>query len=315
MKPQKCFTNPLAKPILDDKMPTIQPTNKPIMTLRTHRADALLLLVAGIWGTTFVAQRAGMDHIGPYAFNAARFSLGALLLLPLAAMRPRIAPFFHALKAGAALGVILFGAASFQQMGIVYTTAGKTGFITGLYVIIVPFLGYFAGLHIARRVWTGALLATAGLYLLSIRETWAFAPGDFLVFVGAFLWAAHILAIGRVAAKHDVFHLAAIQFAICGLCSLIAMPFVETVALADFRRAAFPIAYSGLFSIGLGFTLQIRAQRHAPETHAAIILSLESVFAALAGWLVLSESLTLHELIGCVLMFAGMIIAQLFSQK
>lgn len=296
-------------------MPTIQPTNKPIMTRRTYKADALLLLIAGIWGTTFVAQRMGMDHIGPYAFNAARFSLGALLLFPLAAMRPRIAPVCHTLKAGASLGIILFGAASFQQMGIVYTTAGKAGFITGLYVIIVPFLGYFTNLHIDRYVWTGALLATAGLYCLSIRETWAFAPGDFLVFVGAFLWAAHLLVIGRVAAKHDVFHLAAIQFASCGLCSLIAVPFVETLALADLQRAALPIAYTALFPIALGFTLQIYAQRHAPETHAAIILSLESVFAVLAGWFILNESLTPRERIGCVLMFAGMIVAQLFSHK
>lgn len=296
-------------------MPTIQPTNKPIMTRRTYKADALLLLIAGIWGTTFVAQRMGMDHIGPYAFNAARFSLGALLLLPLAAMRPRIAPICHTLKAGASLGIILFGAASFQQMGIVYTTAGKAGFITGLYVIIVPFLGYFTNLHIDRYVWAGALLATAGLYCLSIRETWAFAPGDFLVFVGAFLWAAHLLVIGRVAAKHDVFHLAAIQFASCGLCSFIAVPFVETLALADLQRAALPIAYTALFPIALGFTLQIYAQRHAPETHAAIILSLESVFAVLAGWLILNESLTHRERIGCVLMFAGMIVAQLFSHK
>ena len=285
------------------------------MTRRTYKADALLLLIAGIWGTTFVAQRMGMDHIGPYAFNAARFSLGALLLFPLAAMRPRIAPVCHTLKAGASLGIILFGAASFQQMGIVYTTAGKAGFITGLYVIIVPFLGYFTNLHIDRYVWTGALLATAGLYCLSIRETWAFAPGDFLVFVGAFLWAAHLLVIGRVAAKHDVFHLAAIQFASCGLCSLIAVPFVETLALADLQRAALPIAYTALFPIALGFTLQIYAQRHAPETHAAIILSLESVFAVLAGWFILNESLTPRERIGCVLMFAGMIVAQLFSHK
>ena len=290
------------------------------MTHRTYKADALLLLTAGIWGTTFVAQRAGMDHLSPYAFNAARFLLGAMLLVPLAYKRSRIAPFCHTLKTGALLGVILFGASSFQQTGIVYTTAGKTGFITGLYVIIVPLLGFFVGLPIDRRVWIVAPLASIGLYLLSVRETWNFAPGDFLVFVSAFLWAAHILAVGRVATKHDAFHLAVMQFAVCGLCSLIAVPFVEavyncdsssTLALADFQRAAFPIAYSGLFSIGIGFTLQIFAQRHAPETHAAIILSLESVFAVLAGWLILNESLTPRELIGCVLMFAGMIVVQL----
>jgi drug/metabolite transporter (DMT)-like permease len=197
-------------------------------------------------------------------------------------------------------------------MGIVYTTAGKTGFITGLYVIIVPFLGLFTGLHIARSVWVGATLATAGLYLLSVQESLTFAPGDFLVFIGAFLWAIHILVIGRVASKHDVLQLSTIQFAVCGFASLITTSFVETTTIAGLQQATSPIVYSGIFSIGLAFTLQIYAQRHAPETHAAIIFSLESVFAVLAGWLLLNESLTYRELIGCVFMLAGMLVAQLF---
>jgi drug/metabolite transporter (DMT)-like permease len=198
-------------------------------------------------------------------------------------------------------------------MGIVYTTAGKTGFITGLYVIIVPFLGLFRGLHISRTVWVGAILATIGLYLLSVRESLTFAPGDFLVFIGAFLWAIHILVIGRVASRHDIFQLAAIQFAICGFASLITTPFVETTTIAGLQQAALPIMYSGIFSIGIAFTLQIYAQRHSPETHAAIIFSLESVFAVLAGWFLLNEPLTQRELIGCLFMLAGMLVAQLFT--
>ena len=283
------------------------------MNQRTYKADALLLLAAFIWGTTFVAQRTGMEHTGPFAFNASRFLLGAILLLPVALKRPGIAPLAQTFKTGTILGIILFLGASLQQMGIVYTTAGKTGFITGLYVIIVPFLGLFIGLHISRNVWIGALLATAGLYLLSVQETLTFAPGDLLVFIGAFLWAAHILVIGRVASHHDVFQLASIQFAVCGLGSLVTAPFVETVTLIGLQHATVPILYSGVLSIGLAFTLQIYAQRHAPETHAAIIFSSESVFAVLAGWLILNESLTQSELIGCLFMLAGMLVAQLFS--
>ena len=282
---------------------------------RAYKADALLLLAAFIWGTTFVAQRTGMDYMEPFAFNAARFLLGATLLLPFALKRPPIAPLLQTLKTGIILGTILFVGASLQQMGIVYTTAGKTGFITGLYVIIVPFLGLFTGLHITRSVWLGAVLATTGLYLLSVQESLTFAPGDFLVFIGAFLWAAHILVIGRVATKHDVFQLASTQFAVCGLLSLIVTPFLETVSITGLQHAAIPIIYSGTCSIALGFTLQIYAQRHAPETHAAIIFSLESVFAVLAGWLVLNESLTSREFMGCFFMLAGMLVAQLLPPK
>jgi len=285
------------------------------MTARTYKADALLLLAAFIWGTTFVAQRTGMEHVAPFAFNAARFLLGALLLLPFTLRRSLHASFYQTCQTGIFLGLILFAGATLQQMGLVYTTAGKAGFITGLYVIIVPFLGLALGLGLSKPALFGALLATLGLYFLSVQHTLSLAFGDLLVFVGAFFWAAHILFVGRIASHHEAFHLATIQFFTCALCSLIAIPFTETVSFVGLQNAAFPIIYSGVFSIAIGFTLQIHAQKHAPETHAAIIFSLEAVFAALAGWVVLQETLTARELWGCGLMLLGMLVAQFDTKK
>jgi drug/metabolite transporter (DMT)-like permease len=283
------------------------------VTKQTYKADALLLISAVIWGTTFVAQRNGMDHVEPFTFNAARFLLGAMILLPLALKRPLQNTFSKTCQIGVFLGFILFIGAALQQIGIVYTTAGKAGFITGLYVIIVPFMGLFLSLHVSRNAWIGAILATVGLYFLSIRGDLTFSQGDLFVFVGAFFWALHILVIGRVAQHHNAFHLAIIQFAICALCSIIAALFTETIALPNLQGAFFPIAYSGIFSAAIAFTLQIHAQKNTPETHAAIIFSLEAVFAALAGWAFLNEVLNLREFFGCGLMLAGMLAAQIKS--
>jgi drug/metabolite transporter (DMT)-like permease len=285
------------------------------MVKQTYKADAMLLLAAFIWGSTFVAQRTGMDHVEPFIFNAARFLLGALILLPIALMRPLQKPLFQTCQTGVILGLILFAGAALQQIGIVYTTAGKAGFITGLYVIIVPFMGLFLSLHIGRNAWLGAMLATVGLYFLSIRGDLTFATGDLLVFIGAFFWAIHILVIGRVASLHNVFHLATIQFTICAFFSLIAAFFTETISLPNLQDAFLPIAYSGIFSAAIAFTLQIHAQKNTPETHAAIIFSLEAVFAALAGWAFLDEMLTLREFFGCGLMLTGMLSAQIKPAK
>ena len=281
------------------------------MTKQALKADALLLLAAFIWGTTFVAQRTGMDHVEPFIFNAARFFLGAIILLPIALKRPLQNSFYQTCQTGAILGVILFIGAALQQIGIVYTTAGKAGFITGLYVIIVPFMGLFLSLHIGRNAWIGALLATVGLYFLSVQDDFTLAPGDLPVFIGAFVWAVHILVIGRVAQRNDAFHLACIQFAICAILSLIAATFTETISFSHIQSAFPSIAYSGIFSAAIAFTIQIHAQKHTPETHAAIIFSLEAVFAALAGWFFLNEQLTSRELFGCGLMLSGMLVAQI----
>lgn len=285
------------------------------MNTRTVQADALLLLAAFIWGTTFVAQRTGMDHVAPFAFNASRFLLGAVLLLPIALKRPLQKTRKETGKAGIILGLILFAGAALQQMGIVYTTAGKAGFITGLYVIIVPFLGLFLGLHLSKNALLGALLATIGLYFLSIQDTLSFVLGDALVFIGAFFWAGHILFVGRIAHHHNAFHIATIQFFTCGLCSLLVVPFTESITLQALQGAFPAIAYSGILSVAFAFTLQIHAQKHAPETHAAILFSLEAVFAALSGWALLNETLTTREILGCGLMLLGMLVAQWQTKK
>ena len=286
-----------------------------MMDRRVYTADALLLLTAFIWGTAFVVQRAGMEHVGPFTFTGIRFALASIALLPIALRRPRQSPRPNLLKGGVLAGAILFCGASLQQIGLIYTTAGKAGFITGLYVIIVPFLGLFAGLHISRNAWSGAILATLGLYLLSIHETLSLSPGDLLVFIGAFFWAFHILLVGRIAPRHDAYQLATTQFVTCAILGLITAILTESITLPQLESAAFHILYGGLISVGIGYTLQVRAQRSAPETHVAIILSFEAAFAVLAGWAFLNEILGARELTGCALMLSGMLIAQFRNHR
>ena len=282
------------------------------MVKTAYRADALLLLAAFIWGTAFVAQRLGMQHMGPLGFNGVRFALGALILLPFALKHTQQKASRTGLIAGAGLaGLILFLGASLQQAGLVYTTAGKAGFITGLYVIIVPFLGLFVNQRATGRAWVGAGLATAGLYLLSVHETFSIAYGDLLVLLAAGFWAAHILVLGRFSPRLNPFRLACGQFTVCALLSLLAALFTEPLSWASIQGAGIPILYGGILSVGIGYTLQVAAQQQAPSAHAAIILSLEAVFAALAGWAVLSEILHPRELLGCGLMLVGMLVAQL----
>ncbi len=295
------------------------------MERQVLKADWLLLLTALIWGTAFVAQRAGMEHVGPFTFNGVRFALGALVLLPLALRsKPLVpsgnegpalqgAPRGASIWGGGLAGVVLFVAAALQQVGLVYTTAGKAGFITGLYVIIVPLMGLFWGFRPGWGGWLGACLAVAGLYLLSVTEDFTLARGDFLELLGAFFWAAHVLILGWLSPRVRRIRLACTQFAVCALLSLIAASAVETIAWSGIRAAAVPILYGGLLSVGVAYTLQVVAQRHAPPVHAAVILSLEAVFAALAGWLILGEVLGLRGIVGCGLMLSGMLAAQLRS--
>jgi drug/metabolite transporter (DMT)-like permease len=281
------------------------------------------MFAAVIWGSAFVAQRVGMSYVGPLTFNGVRFALGALVLLPLTWRRgPKpevegsILPAmitWPVLWGGGLAGLVLFSGASLQQVGLVYTTAGKAGFITGLYVIIVPLMGLFLGHRPGWGGWLGACLATLGLYFLSVTEALTFAPGDLLELCGAFFWAAHVLILSRLSPRMDRIKLAFAQYAVCALLSLIVARFTETVTVDDLRGAAIPILYGGILSVGVAYTLQVVAQRDAPPSHAAIILSLEAVFAALAGWLVLDEMLSLRGLIGCTLMFAGMLTALLRS--
>jgi drug/metabolite transporter (DMT)-like permease len=293
-----------------------------MLTLKAFKAEALLLLAALIWGFAFVAQRIGMDHVGPFTYNGVRFLLGALSLTPLLWLgrrsRPLIRPGGERLTwVGSLLaGLILFAGASLQQVGIVHTTAGKAGFITGLYVVVVPLLGLLWGHRTPWGTWIGALLAVAGLYLLTMNDRLTLTEGDGLVLIGAFFWAGHVLVIGWLAGRHiEPVLLACLQFIICGVLSLAVAVASEPITLNGLQGAAWPILYGGLLSVGVAYTLQVVAQRDAPPAHAAIILSLETVFAALGGWLLLNETLAGQGLMGCGLMFAGMLLSQLVLGK
>lgn len=284
------------------------------------KANLLLLLVAAIWGLAFVAQRVGMDHLGPFGFNAARFLLGALSLLPLTLLfraRPHQAELGPLLRGGLAAGSLLFCGASLQQAGLLYTTAGNAGFITGLYIVLVPLAARMLGQPVNRSIWAGASLALVGLYFLSINEAMIINRGDLLELAGAAFWAAHVLIIGRLAPHLDGLRLSIIQFLVCALlCLAVALIYEQdSFTPANLIAAWQPIAYAGLLSVGVAYTLQVYAQKHSPAAHAAIIMSLEAVFAALGGWLLLSEALTTRAMAGCALMLAGMLLAQLPSRR
>ncbi|MDX2495678.1 MAG: DMT family transporter [Desulfuromusa sp.] len=287
----------------------------------TIKADILLLLTATIWGFAFVAQRVGMDYVGPFTFNAVRFALGSLSLLPLILLlQKRQSNTVHhqssdtnksVLFGGILAGGALFAGASLQQAGLVYTTAGKAGFITGLYVVIVPLLGLFWHQRPRIGTWLGAILAAVGLYFLSITKEFSISFGDLLVLIGAFFWAGHVLLIGWLAPRTDSLKLAAAQFAVCSLLSFLTALVIETMSIAMIWQAAMPILYGGIGSVGIAYTLQVIAQRDAHPAHSAIILSLEGLFAAIGGWLLLGEVLSLRGLFGCAMMLAGMVFSEL----
>ncbi len=285
------------------------------------RADLLMLITALIWGTTFVAQRVGMDNIGPFLFTGLRFALGALALLPLLLWQGRGAarhePF---LQRGLLLGGLLMGLAltlgiNLQQVGLLFTSVTNAGFITGLYVIVVPLLGMSIGQKTGIGTWIGALLAVVGMALLSIGEDFQVASGDWIQLAGAFAWGIHVLLVSFFVSRHDAIRLAFLQFATCALVSLILSAMFEQSTVAGIWLAAPALLYGGLFAVGVGYTLQVVAQRHAIASHAAVILSLEAVFAAIAGALFLDESLTTRGYLGCMLMFVGMLAAQLWPRK
>jgi drug/metabolite transporter (DMT)-like permease len=283
-------------------------------------ADGLLLLAAAIWGFAFVAQRVGMEHVGPFGFTGVRFALGCLVLTPLLLRRdppPRLggpaAP--GSLSGGIVAGLVLFAGASFQQVALVYTTAGNAGFITGLYVVLVPLLGVAVGQRTHSGAWIGAGLAAVGLYLLSVADGLTIAAGDLLALIGTVFWAVHVHLIGWLSPRRDPIALAFVQNATCSGLSLAVSAVLEQNSLAAYGAAALPILYGGVLSVGVAYTLQVVAQRRAKPTHAAIILSLEAVFAALGGRIFLGEVVSSRGLGGCGLMFAGMLLSQLWRPR
>jgi drug/metabolite transporter (DMT)-like permease len=297
------------------------------MKTRALRADVMLLIVAAIWGSGFVAQKAAMDHMGPLAFTAIRYIIGTVMLALL---------FFHparrkvitvrTIRAGALLGIIMAAAASAQQIGIVTTTASRAGFITGLYVLGVPAIGLLFGQksHLGHLI--GAVLAAAGLWLLAGDLSGGIRPGDFWVLLCAALWSVHVVLVAHLAPKADAIGLAFVQFLVVAViaAALVALAgggMLDRVGLGEnfswpsLALAKWPVLYSGIFAIGIAFTLQIIAQKDAPATHAAVLMSLEAVFAATFGVLLLAESLTRSELFGCGLMLTGMLLSQLWPHK
>ncbi len=286
------------------------------------RANLLLLLTAVIWGFAFVAQRSGMEHVGPFTFNAIRFLIGALALIPLMTSLDRrrearaVVPLRDRslLIGGLLAGFVIFAAATLQQVGIVYTTAGKAGFITSLYVVLVPVLGLALGHRPPAAVWVGATLAAIGLYFLTIQEGLTIAWGDLLVLIGAFLWAGHVLLIGHLSPGTDPVKLAFLQFMACAALSAVAAALSETVTADAVRAALVPILYAGIMSVGVGYTLQVVAQGYTRPADTAIILSLEAVFAVVGGWILLDEELSLRALFGCGLMLAGILISQILGK-
>ena len=293
------------------------------MNRQILKSNALLLITAVIWGFAFVAQRVGMNHIGPFTFNGLRFGLGAMSLLPLLlisreerAAAENILPHPGSkLFVGGALlaGTVLFMAISLQQVGLVYTTAGKAGFITSLYVVIVPIMALVWRQPSNFGTWLGAVLAAVGLFLLSVTQKFTIEYGDLLEFLCAFFWAAQVIIIGWLSPKIQPVKLAFGQFVVCSVLSLLAAVVVEEITWNGLIRAGWPILYGGVLSSGVAFTFQVMAQRHTHPAHASIIMSLEAVFAAIGGWLLLNETLSIRGLIGCGLMLGGMLTSQLWG--
>lgn len=281
------------------------------------RSNLCLLLAAMIWGCAFVAQSVASDAIGPWTFNGTRYLLAALALVPVLLIQRKKqetskGDFKMLLKAGLFCGLFLATASYFQQAGIAYTTAGKAGFITALYVVLVPIVSFFL-FHKKGSVftWISAVLAVIALYLLSGSESFTLQSGDALELICAFCFTGHILVVDHYAQKVNGVALSCAQFTVAGILSLIMTAFTETVDFSALKAAIIPILYAGVMSGGCGYTLQILGQKDADPSIASVLMSLESVFSAIFGFLILHEALSIRELSGCVLMFAAVILSQI----
>lgn len=280
------------------------------------RQSCLLFLAAFIWGFAFAAQSAGMEYVEPFTFNAVRCIIGSIALLPCIAffsLRKRKKEDAGALlKGGTACGILLFIAVNLQQFGIQYTPVGKAGFITALYIIIVPLLGIFIHRKAGRQVWCGVVLALCGLYLLCMKEnSMHLAKGDILVLLCAVTFSFQILTVDHFSVIVDGIKMSFIQLFVCGCLSAVCMFLFEHPQMSQILAAWMPILYAGVMSCGVAYTLQIVAQKGMNPAVASLILSMESVFSVLAGWVVLHEKLGRSELLGCFLMFLAIILAQI----
>ncbi len=282
-----------------------------------------LLLTAIIWGTAFVAQRVGMDYMGPFTFSAIRFIMGGLVLVPIIPLLRRIKvvelhpnSLKHTLWGGLFCGLVLFVASNLQQFGVKYTTVGKAGFITALYILFVPIIGIFLKKKAGIKLWISVVIAVVGLYLLCMTDSLVLTYGDTLVFLSALVFSLHILVIDHFSPKIDGVMMSSIQFFVAGILSAVFMFFFETVPSFELLLdAKVPLLYTGILSSGVAYTLQIVGQKNVNPTIASLILSLEAVVAVIAAWLILGQSMTVREMAGAGLMFAAIILAQIPERK
>ena len=302
--------------------------------MKNHKGELLLLLASIIWGSAYIFQKMGMDYVGPFTFGFCRFCLGALALAPVIWVFDRArgkkaagtaeSPAGGELATQAGIlsdrtllvgsilcGLTQFAAGSLQQIGLVYTTAGKAGFITSMHIVIVPILMIFLRRKVGFHIWIGVALAVFGMYLLCITEGFRLHLGDGLVFGCAFVYAVQLLLIDYYAVRTDPLRLAAWQFLLAGLMSGVCMLIFEDFVWAAIIACAVPILYTGFLEVAAAYTLEIYGQQTTSPAVAAIILSLESVFAVICGALVLGEHLTGRETIGCVLMMTAFLITQI----
>lgn len=292
------------------------------------KSSMMLLLTSFIWGFAFVSQRMGLDSMGVHTFNATRFLLAALVLALYLFItdkkdKNKFLLFGHQdkigrknlIKAGVICGLILAVGNTLQMGGLMYTTVPKAGFITVLYIIIVPVVRVIFKKHVNSTVWISVAFALMGSYLLFIQPGFNVNKGDLYILGSAFLFAAHIMVIDHYTRITDSVRMAFIQFFVCGFLSLIAMFIFEKPDITAILNAWLPIAYAGILSSGVGYTFQFIAQKNLSAPAAALIMSMESVFAALAGWIILKENLTLREIIGCILIFFGIVLVQIPFKK
>jgi len=286
------------------------------------KSSLILLLTATIWGVAFVAQSVGMEYIGPFTFNAIRCVLGGLVLIPviLVLKKKKETGAENQEKedkktlwaGGIACGVILCIASNLQQFGIMEASVGKSGFFTALYIVMIPVIGIFIGKRPGIKLWFCVALAVVGMYLLCMKDgSFTIERADIMLLLCALAFSFHILVVDYFSSKVDGVKMSCIQFFVCGVLSAVGMLFTETPDISNIQAAWMPLLYAGLLSCGVGYTLQIVGQKGINPVIASLIMSLESVISALAGWVILGQVLSLKEIIGCVLMFVAIIITQI----
>ena len=282
------------------------------------RGNLMLLAASFFWGTTFVAQILGMEGLGPYTYAACRFALGTLFMWALwyayrgkRADQRRAGTFRSGFRAGIPVGLAMFVGVTLQQVALLYTTAGKTAFITTLYIVLVPLAAVLLGQRVRALQWCGAFLAFAGVYFLSAHGEVTLNTGDVLVFVCSFFWMAQILLIDRYARTVDAIELCFMEMIVCTFGSAVLAAVYESFAWGDVWNAAVPILYAGILSCGVAYTCQILGQAYVEPTQAAILMSTEAVFAAVAGWIVLGETMSSVQILGCALLLGGALMTQM----